>query len=163
MGHPDKNIYVSKPKQEHFETFCLNELKHEMKIYTEGELEKMGKSHVKVETFTDYYLEKFWIHSDRQCLKQILSILLDNAVKHTDRGAILFDFQISSFTQFRDMVSFFVDDTGSGIYHKNDLNYLIAEGLVKKLGGEMKITPSDDAGITVQFNVVCAPFDFNEN
>jgi K+-sensing histidine kinase KdpD len=163
MEYQDNNIYVSKPKQEHFETFCLNELKHEMKIYTEKELEKWGRSHVKVETFTEYYTEKFWIHSDRKCLKQILSILLDNAVKHTDKGAILFDFQISSIEQFRDEISFFVDDTGNGIYNKNDLNYPIAEGLIKKLGGEMKITPSDDAGISVKFNIVCAPFELNGN
>jgi hypothetical protein len=49
------------------------------------------------------------------------------------------------------------------MYNKNDLNYPIAEGLIKKLGGEMKITPSDDAGISVKFNIVCAPFDLNEN
>ena len=163
MEYQDKIIQVSTPKKEEFETFCLNEFKEEMKIYAEQQLEKAGRSHVHVEIFKDWYFKKFWVHTDRKCLRQIFTILLDNAVKHTDRGSILFDFVIISISPFQNRVSFFIDDTGSGIYNKNDLNYPIAEGLIKKLGGKMEITPSNDAGISVTFNIVCTPYEFNEN
>ena len=167
MKHQNPYILkVSKNKQTHKlqpETFCLNEFKEEMKIYAERELKKAGKPHVHVEIFRDYYVDTFWVHTDRKCLKQIFTILLDNAVKHTYTGYILFDFQISSVSPVHNNVSFFIDDTGSGIYNKNDLNYPIAQGLIQKLGGEMEVTPSDNAGITVQFNIVCTPFDLNEN
>ena len=76
----DLNPYilkVSKNEQAHklqSETFCLNEFKEEMKIYAEQELEKAGKSHVNVEIFKDYYVEKYWIHTDRKCLRQTFTI-----------------------------------------------------------------------------------------
>ena len=159
MKHQDKILYVSNPKEEHFETFCLNEFKEEMKTYAERELKKAGKPHVHVEIFRDYHTGKFWVPTDRKCLRQTFVILLDNAVKNIDTGCILFDFQISSISPVRNNVSFFIDDTGNGIYNKNDLNYPIAQGLMQKLGGKMEGTPSDDAGITVQFNIVCTPFD----
>ena len=156
-------IYAAKPKDEIHETFCLNELKEEMKIYAEKELEKVGRSHVKVETFKDYYLEKFWVHTDRKLLRQIFTILLDSAVKHTDRGCILFDFHITSISLVCKNVSFFIDDTGHGFYNENDPNYLIAQGLIQKLGGKMEVTSSEETGISVTFNIQCMPCEVSEN
>ena len=156
-------VYTSKPTDAIHETFCLNELKREMKIYAEKELEKMGRSHVKVEIFKDYYIEKYWVHTDRKLLRQIFMILLDSAVKHTDRGCILFDFHISFISPICNNVSFFIDDTGRGYYNENDSNYLIAHGLIQKLGGKMEVESSEDAGISVKFNIECMPCEVSEN
>lgn len=164
MEQPDKFIHVSKTREGkaplHYETFCLNELMNEMKIYAEQELEKVGRSNVHVEIFKDWN-ERNWVHSDRKCLKQILSILLDNAVKHTGKGALLFDYNIPSTA--RDMIYFFVDDTGNGIYNENDTNISIAKGLIEQLGGELEVRPEGDAGTAVTFNIVCMPFNLQEN
>jgi K+-sensing histidine kinase KdpD len=163
MSNQDNIIHiVSKPEVgQQFETFCLNELKAELKTYAEQELAKRGRSHVHVEIFKDFYDEKFWVHTDRKCLKQILVILLDNAVKHTDRGAIMFDFHIT----ISNHIHFFVDDTGDGIYDENDPNLAIAQGLIRQLGGEMEVIPSTiaDAGISFNFTIAGKPFDLNEN
>ena len=166
MEQQDKFIHVSKTKEGkaplHYETFCLNELMAEMKTYAERELEKAGRSNVHVEIFKDYNVRN-WVHTDRKCLKQILSILLDNAVKHTDRGALLFDYQIPSIAPVPDIVYFFVDDTGNGVYNENDTNISIAKGLVEQLGGELEVRPGGEAGTAVSFNIVCMPFNFQEN
>jgi signal transduction histidine kinase len=166
MKNQEHITYLSENKHGntplHFETFCLNELMNEMKIYTEKELEKAGKSNVHVEIFKDYN-SKNWVHTDRNCLRQILSILLDNAVKHTHRGAILFDYQLPLLFPVRNNIKFFVDDTGNGIHNENDLNLSIAQGLIQQLGGEMEVRPTDDAGTSVGFNIVCMPFNLPEN
>ena len=166
MKNQDPIIYLSENKNGetplHFETFCLNELMKEMKIYTEKELEKTGRSNVRVEIFKDYN-SRNWVHTDRKCLKQILSILLDNAVKQTHRGAIFFDYQLPLLFSVRNNINFFVDDTGNGIHSENDLNLSIVRGLIQQLGGEMEVRPTDDAGTSVSFNIVCLPFNLQEN
>ena len=159
-------LKVSKNEQAHklqSETFCLNEFKEEMKIYAEQELEKAGKSHVNVEIFKDYYVEKYWIHTDRKCLRQTFTILLDNAIKHTDTGYILFDFHISIISPVRNNVRFFVDDTGNGIYDENDPNLSIAQGLIEQMGGEMKIHPAGEAGTSIKFDIMCYPCEIPAN
>jgi signal transduction histidine kinase len=163
MENQNNIVYASKTRDENQETFCLNELKEEMKIYAEQELAKIGRSHVKVEIFRDFYQEKFWVHTDRKRLRQILAILLDNAVKHTDTGYILFDFHISFFSPVSNQLRFFVDDTGYGVFNKNDLNYPIAQGLVQQMGGEMEVRPAGEAGSSVSFYIECVPFDVSEN
>jgi len=167
MNHQDNITYLAKTRDGgtplHFETFCLNELMDEMKTYAEQELEKCGRSNVHVEIFKDYLKERNWVHTDRKCLRQILSILLENAVKHTDKGAILFDYQLPVLFPVRNNISFFVDDTGNGIHDENDLNLSIARGLIQQLGGEMEVRPSNDAGTSVHFNITCTPFDLPKN
>ena len=166
MKVEDNTIYLSKTRDGgtplHFETFCLNELMDEMKTYAEQELDKYGRSNVHVEIFKDYN-ERNWVHTDRKSLRQILSILLDNAVKHTDRGAILFDYQLPILFPVRNYISFFVDDTGHGIHNENDENLSIAQGLIRKLGGEMEVRPTDYAGTSVIFHIICTPFELQEN
>jgi signal transduction histidine kinase len=146
-------------KEEHLETFCLNDLKAELKTYAGQELAKIGKPQVHVETFDDYNKEKIWVHADRNCLKQALAILLDNAVKRTGTGSVLFDFNVS----IANTVSFFVDDTGDGVCDENDPNLSVARGLVQQLGGELEVRPSSmDESISVKFNIAAKPVECGE-
>jgi signal transduction histidine kinase len=163
MEHQKNIIYVSKNKEESHETFCLNELMDELKTYTEQELAQVGRSEVRVEIFKFFRQERYWVHTDRKCLHQIFTILLDNAVKHTDRGAIMFDYHISFLSPVQNEIRFFVDDTGYGTQDERETNYAIAQGLVKKMGGKLKIRPEGEAGTSVVFNILCAPFTLPEN
>jgi len=141
------------------ETFCLDDLMDEMYIFVKTELQKKGKANVGVEILKYSSLQKCWVHTDRVRLKQIFQNLLDNAVIQTDRGYIFFGYH----TTATNIISFFVDDTGIGMYNDYKLGLSIAEGLVQQMGGEMEVRPADDAGVSVHFNIVCQPCEIFEN
>ena len=147
MNHQDKNIKV--------EMFCLDELMDELYNYTKKELQNRGKSNVGVEIIKYADLEKCYVQTDSLRLRQIFTSLLDNAIKFTDMGYIFFGYHMSINNHF----SFFVDDTGTGIYNDADLDLSIAQGLVQLLGGKMEIRPSEDAGISINFSIICQHFE----
>ena len=56
------------------------------------------------------------IKTDGQKLRQIISNLLNNAIKFTEKGSVQFGFEIS---EHEDTIGFFVKDTGVGISEKD--------------------------------------------
>ena len=151
MNHQDQNLKIEK--------FCIDDLMDELYHYTKKELQNRGKLNVGVEILKYSDDEKCWVQTDRLRLRQIFTSLLDKAIKFTDMGYIFFGYHKSINNHFR----FFVDDTGTGIYNDADLDLSIARGLVQMMGGKMEIRPSNDAGISVNFNIVCEKRDIFEN
>jgi len=141
------------------EVFCIDELMGELLLYVTHELQKAGKPNVHVEIFKPSKPEKNLINTDRVKLKQIFFILLDNAVKFTDTGFIIFGFHISTGNR----VSLFVDDTGNGIFDDDDLDFSIADGLIRQLGGNMEITFMEGGGMAVKFHINYTPCEVFEN
>ena len=141
------------------EIFCLDELIDDLQLYVTNELKKAGKSNVHVEIFKHSKLEKNLINTDRVKLKQIFSILLNNAVKFTDTGYIFFGFHTSTDNR----ISLFVDDTGNGIFDDDELDLSIADGLIGQLGGNMEITFMEGGGMAVKFHIISAPSEVFEN
>ena len=102
------------------------------------------------------------LYTDRNRLTQVLTNLLTNAIKHTERGSITFGYEVSETD-----VCFFVADTGEGIpleqQHKifsrfvqlNDwtqgvgLGLAICKGLVQKMGGHIGV--SSEVGVGSRF------------
>jgi signal transduction histidine kinase/CheY-like chemotaxis protein len=115
---------------------------------------------------------RLMIHSDPHLLRKIFSHLLDNAVKFTKQGEIAFGFKIMP-----EFLEFFVRDTGAGIkkdalnrvferfmqeddsvsrsYEGSGLGLSITQGLVKLLGGEIRVESSKGAGSLFSFNLQC--------
>ncbi len=58
-------------------------------------------------------LDKISVNSDQELFRKIISHLLDNAVKFTDKGMISYGFTVDS-----DELLFYVKDTGIGIGDK---------------------------------------------
>ena len=141
------------------ETFCLDELMEEMCFYVKQELEKKNKLNVGVKMITNSRFEKCWINTDRVRLKQIFTILLDRAVKNTDKGYIFYGFH----TSVSNNINFSVDDTGIGAVNGHDVDLSIVQGLVQQFGGEMEIRSTIDAGTAIRFNIVCTPCNLHEN
>lgn len=94
----------------------------------------------------------FVLYTDRNRLTQVLTNLLMNAIKHTEKGFICFGYTLTDKS-----VCFFVRDTGEGIpadklkaifSHFVQLNewskgvglgLAISRGLVEKMGGDISV------------------------
>jgi len=163
MNNPNPCILkVSKNKHEkplNLETFCMDALMEELLIYVKNELKIKEKSNIDVEIFKLTNYEKCLVHTDRVKLRQIFTNLLDIAVKFTDTGFIIFGYH----TSVSNNMNLFVEDTGIGIYSDDGYGLTIAQGLVEQLGGEMEVECVENAGMSVDFNIICQPCEIFEN
>lgn len=113
-------------------------------------------------------------------LKQIISILIDNAIKFTESGGI-----IVSFGKTDDVVEFSVEDSGIGIDEKDqqiiferfrqaDENYTrkfggtglglsIAKAFIDKLGGKIWYQSTQDKGTTFFVHIPYKPINEQES
>lgn len=113
---------------------------------------------------------QYFMISDMEKLKTILSNLLKNALKYTDEGWVEF-----GFTPLQNKITFFVKDTGIGIPKKRQqaiferfiqadiedtearegtgLGLCIAQNYVKLLGGEIKIKSEPNQGSKFNFDL----------
>ncbi|MEI7983662.1 MAG: ATP-binding protein, partial [Bacteroidota bacterium] len=112
--------------------------------------------------------KSFTLHSDEELLQKIFSHILDNAVKFTHQGEITFGYKVQPAAY-----EFYVKDTGSGIgqeslslifesflqeelsptrgHEGSGLGLSIAQGLVRLLGGEMRVESEKGIGSTFFF------------
>lgn len=97
------------------ENFSIEDIFIEMQdIYT-VQLKEKGKQHI---DFTYELPDKnIFIYSDPNRLKQVLSNLINNAIKFTTHGAIKYACQLNG-----EMLLFSVTDTGTGISDKDQEN-----------------------------------------
>ncbi|MFI1773028.1 ATP-binding protein [Thalassobellus citreus] len=124
---------------------------------------------VSIKTKKDLSDNECFIKTDKNRLMQILSNLLENALKFTTEGTIKFGYCIED-----DFIQFFVKDTGVGIDEKyrefvfdrfsqivngksneegNGLGLSIAKGLVELLGGEIWIDSNTEKGSKFMFKL----------
>jgi CheY-like chemotaxis protein/anti-sigma regulatory factor (Ser/Thr protein kinase) len=111
-------------------------------------------------------------YSDYELLRKALSHLLDNAIKFTAGGEISFGYTIKP-----GLLEFFVTDTGSGIskdsqkrvfenfaqeevsltrgHEGTGLGLAITQGIVRLLGGEIRVESEKGKGSTFIFHVPC--------
>lgn len=114
--------------------------------------------------------QRVTFHSDEELLRKILSHILDNAVKFTHQGRITFGYVLKSGSY-----EFYVKDTGIGIgqeslsmifesfiqeelsptrgYEGSGLGLSIAHGLIRLLGGEMRVESEKGIGSTFFFTI----------
>jgi len=162
MDIQENILNVSKNAPQHPETFFMDDLMDDLYNYVTQELKNKGKPNVDVELCKLTSIEKCLVHTDRALLRQIFVYMLDNAVKSTNVGCIFFGYHTSIMSVINN-INFFVDDTGNGIDNEAVVNFSIAQVLIQQLGGEMEVRPSNDAGVSVNFNIVCHPCEFFEN
>ncbi|MHC4871982.1 MAG: CHASE4 domain-containing protein [Planctomycetota bacterium] len=112
-------------------------------------------------------------------IRQILSNLINNAIKFTDRGSVKVSAEISSVIDNREIVRFSIDDTGIGIsedklekvfarftqvdssttrrYGGSGLGITITNELLKLMGGELKVKSRPEEGSTFWFEIALMP------
>jgi len=126
---------------------------------------------VKLMMYLDVPNTAFGFKTDSHLLKEILELLLDNAIKYTLKGEIWIKYEMERNEQVR----FIVSDTGIGIQKdeirnifsrfyriKNEINDMtsgsgiglpIAKQYIKLLGGELSLDTAPGKGTTISFSL----------
>jgi signal transduction histidine kinase/CheY-like chemotaxis protein len=104
--------------------------------YYTNEIIKRGKENLHLTYANENKDNDITIYTDQEKLKQILSTLLDNAIKFTEKGRIEFGFILS----LKNQIEFYVRDTGIGIEEKKQSIIFerfrqVDEGTTRKYGG----------------------------
>lgn len=147
----------------------INELLSELRLFYERQFMREGKSGIELSVYKELSDDESNIYTDHARLRQILSNLINNAVKFTSRGSIKFGYTIND----DKYLQFFVEDTGIGIdeelysiifeyFRQADegntrtfggigLGLPIAKGLTRLLGGEIWVDSRKGIGSTFCF------------
>lgn len=138
-------------------------------IYTDF-FESTGAKGIELKLLKPELLEPLIVNTDIEKLRKIINHLLDNALKFTQKGTISFGYDIKD-TEFE----FTVSDTGTGIksealnvifeafmqadvsstrgYEGSGLGLTIVKGLVKLLGGSLRVDTERGKGSTFYFTL----------
>jgi len=136
---------------------------------------KLGKDHLALLFNKDKRVNEILVHTDQFRLTQVISSLLSNALKFTNKGVIEFGY----FLRDDDKLQFFVTDSGKGIlaekastlfnkFEKLDEDYgctegiglglTLARGIIRLLGGEIWVESNVFKGSTFSFTI-----DYKDN
>lgn len=147
-----------------YEPIELNELMDE--IYQSIRLKIAPQLNFSVEKG----LDAFPFVTDRSRLNQVITNLLNNAIKHTETGGISFGYRKQG-----DNLYFYVTDTGTGmpaeklekIFTRHvmlnqkkqgfGLGLAISKGIVEKFGGTISVTSEEGKGSTFSFLIPIHP------
>jgi two-component system, sensor histidine kinase and response regulator len=152
------------------EFFDLNTLFRELEEFFTFEAASKGKEQIEIIKVTPDDGQSYTIETDPIRLKQVLSNLINNAIKFTNAGSVKFGFRESNDNQ----LYFFVEDTGIGIItekhetifkrfmqadmseeEKNGtgLGLAIAHNIVIKLGGKLELKSEPGKGTVFYFSL----------
>ncbi|MDR2039296.1 MAG: hypothetical protein LBQ60_15340 [Bacteroidales bacterium] len=147
----------------------VNELMQELRVFYDAVLQDSRKRLVLIFDDSDAILD-FTAYLDPFRLKQILSNLIDNAIKFTEFGYIKYGYRWKE-----DKILFYVEDTGVGMnedqlkvifdrfrqanddisakYGGTGLGLAISKNLVNLMGGEIWVASEAGMGTTFYFSV----------
>jgi len=156
------------------ESFSLKKMLYELFAHYEAELVSQNKQNVKLRFQADLSKAASNIISDELRLKQILTNLISNALKFTDKGSVEFGYWVKG-----EELEFFVNDTGIGIpqnitkqiferFRQADdsntrefggagLGLSISKQLVEMLGGKIWVESELNKGSTFRFMIPYRP------
>ncbi len=152
-------------------SFDLNALMSELEAYYVGKIPE-GKP-VSLILGDRYTITPCVISADSTRLKQILDHLIDNAIKYTEKGYVMFGYQVK---EQPSEVLFYIEDTGIGIsadqqksifeyftkgreaelqpkYSGTGLGLSISKGLVELMGGQIWVESAIGQGSTFYFTI----------
>lgn len=149
----------------------INQLLNDLYGNFQSELKRFKKEHIKLMLNTKSLVNDLIVNTDEKRLRQVLSSLLNNAVKFTNKGYIDFGYNLKNLST----LEFYVRDTGIGIPDDKrevifekfkvvnvalskkiggaGLGLTLSKNLVKLLGGEIWLESSEEEGTTFYFTI----------
>ncbi|MDD5698367.1 MAG: PAS domain S-box protein [Victivallaceae bacterium] len=149
--------------------FCVNEVIEELYDFYEPQTRQKGQN-LLLQMHKSLRDDEAVVCSDERYFRQILTNLLNNALKFTEKGEILMGYNAK-----RNGIEFFVKDSGSGIapelldkifepfrqgeealarkYHGSGLGLAIAKNYAELLGGYMWVESEVGQGSTFYFTL----------
>jgi PAS domain S-box-containing protein len=156
------------------EEFNLNHFLEEIYSGFQQTLKEENKKEIELKLEKGEDDENSLVRSDKTRLEQILSYLLNNAVKYTEEGMIKFGYDIVQGSEGKQL-QFFIRDTGVGIpeakqdviferfrqsddsktreYGGTGLGLSISKGLVEMMGGTIWLDSVPSEGTTFYFTL----------
>jgi signal transduction histidine kinase len=150
----------------------LNLLVQQVYHYYNIDKHKLGKDHIAILLNKGVRKEEFIITTDHYRLTQVLSSLLNNALKFTSKGIIEFGYSVREEDR---KIQFFVKDSGKGVlaekagaifnkFEKQDEDYgtteggvglglTLARGIIQLLGGDIWVESNIFHGSTFNFTI----------
>ena len=128
----------------------VNKIIKELLMSFEDQKLKMGKGSIEIKTGR-VNADEFIIATDPYRLKQVLSNLIDNALKYTEKGSVEIGYLLKSSGTAPDFLEFYVRDTGIGIEaHQLDIVF----GRFMKIEDKMKLYGGAGLGLTISRNLI---------
>ena len=140
-----------------------------------------GKGHLELFLSKKLKRQYNFIISDEERIKQIMTNLIGNAIKYTEKGKIYFGCEIKNGSSKSNMLEFFVEDSGIGIhqdnhdviferfrqlddsntrrYGGNGLGLSISKQIANLLEGDIRLKSEPGEGSTFYFSI---PFTISE-
>ena len=153
----------------------INSFMEEMLLLFETYIQTHNKEQIKLILDRSEFIDNHIVQVDSTRLHQVLTNLINNAVKFTNKGHIRFGYRQLS----PDKLEFFVEDTGIGLSPENmeivferfrqvgltdnrqyegaGLGLSISRSLVQMMGGEMWVESTEGKGSTFCFTVGYPP------
>jgi PAS domain S-box-containing protein len=151
--------------------FHLNNLTLELKEYFKATLESHNKK-LEFECLNGLPDQDDLFNSDRQMIIKVFKIMIDNAIKFTEKGKITFGYEVDPNGK---NILFFVEDTGTGIpsekieiifdrfrqadenlsrqYGGAGLGLSIVKGIINDLGGKITVHSEMNSGTRFEFTL----------
>jgi signal transduction histidine kinase len=153
----------------------INNLMTELHLYFETYMQNNNKGHISLILDQTDFIDNCIVHVDLTRLRQVITNLLNNAIKFTDKGYIRFGYRMSS----PDKLEFVVEDTGIGIksddheiiferfrqveltnkrlYGGTGLGLSISYSLIELMGGDLWVESIEGKGSTFYFTIIYLP------
>jgi len=120
----------------------INVLINELKTFFQSYIEKINKTAINLEISTPLPNEKASVKTDPVRLKQILTNLINNAIKFTEKGSVKIGYEINDKT-----LLFYVKDTGIGV--KKDRQKMIFKRFSQASGTTEKLYGGTGLGLSI--------------
>ncbi len=152
----------------------INELMNDLRLFFETFLKTKGKNRVLLICDDSEFIDQCITFVDLMRLRQVLTNLIGNAIKFTEKGYIRFAYKQAA----PGILEFVVEDTGIGIppdqveiiferfmqveknnnrYGGTGLGLPISRSLTQMMGGDMHVESEEGAGSTFRFTISYLP------